>query len=156
MGQSGNRIIDAVSGVYLSYPFCAQKCTYCNFASGVLPKALEAEYRDALLREIEAADFQWMPDTVYVGGGTPSAMDPDDLGRVLGAIPGRPWREATLEASPGTLTRERVSAWRHAGVNRVSLGVQSLVQQELARTGTAAYGGSGGGGREDAARGRSR
>jgi oxygen-independent coproporphyrinogen-3 oxidase len=65
-------------GVYISYPFCAQKCTYCNFASGVFPAELERDYLSALCSEIAAEDWPWQPETVYLGGGTPSRMDPAD------------------------------------------------------------------------------
>ena len=122
-------------GVYISYPFCQQKCTYCNFASGVLPKSLEEPYLDALAREIHETNWQWTPETIYLGGGTPSNIDPAALARLLAAVPGKPWREATMEAAPGTLTPEKATAWREAGINRVSLGVQSFVRQEIARTG---------------------
>lgn len=122
-------------GVYISYPFCAQKCTYCNFSSGVFSRNLEQEYLNALVSEIEGQDWPWRPETVYVGGGTPSRLDPSGLERILNAIPGEPWQEATLEAAPGNITPEQAAAWARAGVNRVSLGVQSFVQHELARTG---------------------
>ena len=59
-------------GVYISWPFCAQKCTYCNFASGVFPRQLEQDYLSALQAEIAAASWPWTPETVYLGGGTPS------------------------------------------------------------------------------------
>jgi oxygen-independent coproporphyrinogen III oxidase len=124
-----------VPGVYVSYPFCAQKCTYCNFASGVFPRDLEARYLDALMREISAHAWQWTPDTIYLGGGTPSSMDSGALARVLASIPGRPWREATIEASPGTITIGGARAWVDAGIDRVSLGVQSFVEREIRRTG---------------------
>jgi oxygen-independent coproporphyrinogen-3 oxidase len=124
-----------VPGVYLSYPFCAQKCTYCNFASGVFPRALEARYLPALTGEIRAHEWQWRPETVYLGGGTPSTIDPGELHRVLDLIPGRPWIEATLEAAPGRITAERAQAWAEAGINRVSLGVQSFVETEIRGTG---------------------
>src|SRR5438067_6210321 len=124
-----------VAGIYISWPFCAQKCTYCNFASGVLPRELEVRYADALLREIAVHNWAWTPDTLFIGGGTPSAMETEYLERLLAALPGAPWREATIEAAPGTLTAERVDAWRRAGINRVSLGVQSFIKSELARTG---------------------
>ena len=71
--------IGKVAGVYVSYPFCAQKCTYCNFASGVFPRALEARYLDALPAEIRAHAWQWRPETVYLGGGTPSNLAPDEF-----------------------------------------------------------------------------
>ena len=86
-----------MAGVYISWPFCAQKCTYCNFASGVQPKGLEADYSAALTAEIAASDWGLKPDTVYIGGGTPSAIAAADFGGLLEGIPGRPWAEATLE-----------------------------------------------------------
>ena len=122
-------------GVYVSYPFCAQKCTYCNFASGVFPSGTEPRYLDALRAEIERHSWAWRPETVYLGGGTPSAMPPEALASLLARIPGRPWLEATLETAPGTVTPERARAWAEAGIDRVSLGVQSFVQAEIARTG---------------------
>jgi oxygen-independent coproporphyrinogen-3 oxidase len=124
-----------MSGVYISYPFCAQKCSFCNFASGVFTETLESEYITALTAEIGAHEWQWTPDTVYVGGGTPSRVEGDSLRAILRGIPGRPWLEATIEAAPGSLDAEKVRAWRNAGINRVSLGVQSFVKAELARTG---------------------
>jgi len=124
-----------MAGIYISYPFCAQKCTYCNFASGVFPEALEGDYLDALAHEISQEGWTWQPETVYLGGGTPSRMDLDALERILSAVPGRPWREATIEAAPGSITLERGREWVRLGLNRISLGVQSFVQRELARTG---------------------
>ena len=124
-----------MAGVYISYPFCAQKCSYCNFASGVLPRELEPRYLEAILGELRATDWAWKPDTVYFGGGTPSQMDPADLARLLRAVPGSPWDEATIEAAPGGITEGKTRAWRDAGLNRVSLGVQSFVTAELRRTG---------------------
>jgi oxygen-independent coproporphyrinogen-3 oxidase len=124
-----------VAGVYLSYPFCAQKCTYCNFASGVFPRKLESRYFDAVRAELRGMDWPWPPETVYIGGGTPSQMAPEALAALLENIPGCPWQEATVEAAPGTITIEKAAGWRRAGINRVSLGVQSFAGRELARTG---------------------
>ncbi|HEY1495844.1 MAG TPA: radical SAM family heme chaperone HemW [Candidatus Solibacter sp.] len=124
-----------MSGVYVSYPFCAQKCTYCNFASGVFPREQEAPYLDALAREIRAHQWCWTPDTVYLGGGTPSNLAPDALRALLDLIPGRPWAEATLEAAPGNITPELARSWSEAGINRVSLGVQSFSDPEIRRSG---------------------
>jgi oxygen-independent coproporphyrinogen-3 oxidase len=124
-----------VAGVYVSYPFCAQKCTYCNFASGVFPREQELRYVEALRAEIAAREWHWRPETVYFGGGTPSAMAVEDLRATLAAIPGYPWTEATLEAAPGSITAEKARAWTEAGINRISLGVQSFVEREIRRTG---------------------
>jgi oxygen-independent coproporphyrinogen-3 oxidase len=122
-------------GVYISYPFCAQKCTYCNFASGVFPRELHPVYLDALRAEIGAQRWAWTPDTIYLGGGTPSNLTPDDLRDILALIPGHPWAEATIEAAPGNITPDLVRAWSAAGINRVSLGVQSFADLEIRRSG---------------------
>src|SRR5208282_6887161 len=104
-------------GVYLSYPFCAQKCTYCNFASGVFPHELEPKYVDALVAEIGSRAWAWQPETVYLGGGTPSAMATGDLDRMLAAIPGRAaWKEATLEVAPGQITPELAAGRAREGL----------------------------------------
>jgi oxygen-independent coproporphyrinogen-3 oxidase len=124
-----------VAGVYISWPFCSQKCTYCNFASGVFPGEMEARYLGRLLGEMGSQEWAWRPETVYLGGGTPGSMSVEALGAILGAVPGRPWKEATLEAAPGAITPEQVAAWVRLGINRVSLGVQSFVEGELRRTG---------------------
>ncbi len=102
-----------MAGIYISWPFCAQKCTYCNFASGVQPRGLEEQYLTAIASEIEAAnpvDY----DTLYLGGGTPSAIEPGAFHQLLAALPALPdaWREATIEAAPGSLTPDRIRAWR--------------------------------------------
>ncbi len=125
----------AKAGVYISYPFCAQKCSFCNFASGVFPRELEIEYVAALRAEIGRHQWADSPDTVFLGGGTPSQMHGAALANLLNAIPGLPWKEATMEAAPGTLTPANVAAWQAAGINRVSLGVQSFDTAELSRTG---------------------
>jgi len=128
-----------MAGVYISFPFCAQKCTYCNFASGVLPRSLEPPYLDALEAEIGAHHWRWVPDTLYLGGGTPSQIEPEALERLVAAVArssgASNWKESTLEAAPGSLTDDRVRAWVRAGINRVSFGVQSFVAGEIARTG---------------------
>ena len=122
-------------GVYISYPFCAQKCTYCNFASGVFPQDLAVRYLETLRAEIASVEWPWTPETVYLGGGTPSQIDPETLAQLVELIPGKPWMEATIEAAPGTITLAKTAAWRRAGINRVSLGVQSFITPELVRTG---------------------
>lgn len=124
-----------MAGVYLSYPFCAQKCTFCNFASGAFARRLERRYLDALRAEVSRFEWRWRPETVYLGGGTPSRIPEESLAKLLALVPGRPWKEATIEAAPGSVTPEKARAWREAGINRVSLGVQSFVRAEIAGTG---------------------
>src|SRR5271154_2606125 len=118
-----------MAGVYISYPFCAQKCTYCNFASGVLPRELESRYVETVLGGLCSTAWPWTPETVYLGGGTPSQMAPAALASWLAAIPGRPWKEATIEVAPGSFDAAKAEAWVQAGIDRVSLGVQSFVQR---------------------------
>jgi oxygen-independent coproporphyrinogen-3 oxidase len=101
----------------------------------VFPRSLEPRYLEALQAELRAHAWQWTPETVYFGGGTPSQMDPADLAELLALIPGRPWSEGTLETAPGTITPEKARAWAAAGINRVSLGAQSFVDAEIRRTG---------------------
>lgn len=124
-----------MAGVYVSYPFCSQKCTYCNFVSGVFGSDLERRYVEALCTELRSHVWAWRPETLYLGGGSPCRMERETLARVLALVPGRPWLEATVEAAPGSVTRDKARQWRQLGINRVSLGVQSFVAAELARTG---------------------
>lgn len=122
-------------GVYISYPFCAQKCTFCNFASDVYSRDARAKYEKVLLKEIGAHNWSWQPETAYLGGGTPSLMPVEFLGELMAAIPGERLRELTIECAPGTITCELAGSWRECGVNRVSLGVQSFVTKELRQIG---------------------
>jgi oxygen-independent coproporphyrinogen-3 oxidase len=124
-----------LAGIYISWPFCAQKCTYCNFASAVQPKDMEDRYARALVAEFAGQAWQWKPETLFIGGGTPSGIDAAEIEVLLAPLPGRAWREATIEAAPGSLTIEKIRAWKRAGINRASLGVQSFIKAELARTG---------------------
>lgn len=127
-------------GVYVQVPFCQTKCTYCNFHTGVFSRSMYAPYVDAVCREIRErrAMRDGHLDTVYIGGGTPSLLDPADLARILAAIRESgcgEWEEVTLEADPETITAEKASAWRSSGVNRISMGVQSFDDNELRAAG---------------------
>lgn len=95
----------------------------------------EGDYLEALAAEIRDHEWQWRPETVYLGGGTPSLMATEALAGVLSLVPGAPWSEATLEVAPGCVRVERAADWARAGITRVSLGVQSFVREEIARTG---------------------
>jgi oxygen-independent coproporphyrinogen-3 oxidase len=140
-------------GVYLQVPFCQTKCTYCNFHTGPVSKSLYDPFVDAVVREIEMRSRstpEWLPgsagtpacaptvDTVYIGGGTPSLLEPSALARVLASLQAGfscDWKEVTLEADPETITAEKAAAWRAAGFNRVSLGSQSFDDTELKAAG---------------------
>jgi coproporphyrinogen III oxidase-like Fe-S oxidoreductase len=92
-------------------------------------------YHAALLAEIQSQNWDWLPETLYFGGGTPSLMPLDLLERIMDMIPRQRLEETTLECAPGTLTKNSVCCWRKSGINRVSLGVQSFVDHELRLTG---------------------
>jgi len=123
-------------GLYVHVPFCSAICNYCNFNRGLFDGDLKRRYVDALLREIGGAGGAGA-DTIYFGGGTPSLLEPDEVARIIAACTASfdvaPDREVTLEANPETVTRDRLAAFRDAGVNRLSFGVQSLRDDELRR-----------------------
>lgn len=121
-------------GLYVHLPFCRVHCTYCAFAIST-DLRLEEAYTGALLREIEARASSRSVDTVYFGGGTPSRTSIGSLRRVVdqlrAAFPTWSPREFTLEANPEDVTAESLAAWRSLGVDRLSIGVQSLHESEL-------------------------
>ena len=125
-------------GLYLHIPFCAAICNYCNFNRGLMDEALKTAYVDALAREIGSRPERGSAaDTIYFGGGTPSLIEPDEIARLINAcrdtfaLTGHV--EITMEANPESLTPARLAAYRAAGVNRLSVGVQSFRDGELAR-----------------------
>ncbi len=118
----------AETGVYIHIPFCRQKCPYCDFYSVAHDGALAAQYIDALrsqLREVERR----AADTVYFGGGTPSLLQAREIARVLDAVARQLQlasdSEITLEANPETISPTMLRGWKDAGINRLSIGVQS-------------------------------
>jgi len=126
-----------VLGLYLHIPFCAAICNYCNFNRGLFDAALKERYMAALLAEIASDGDGAAADTVYFGGGTPSLLEPAEVGALMDAC-ARAWTltadaEVTLEANPETVTQERLAGFRAAGVNRLSMGVQSFRDEELWR-----------------------
>jgi len=127
-------------GLYIHIPFCAAICNYCNFNRGLFDADLKRRYVDALVTEIARSaphDGPETADTIYFGGGTPSLLSPDDVRRIVEACRQAyavtPDAEVTLEANPETVTTALMTGYRESGVNRVSLGVQSLRDDELAR-----------------------
>jgi oxygen-independent coproporphyrinogen-3 oxidase len=133
-----------VLGVYLHVPFCTARCHYCSFNTAPHDGAALARYLRALAREIDLlGGAPWAEviqvGTVFLGGGTPSLLNADDLGAVLARLRARlhiaPEAEVTVECNPESVDREKLAAYRGAGANRISLGVQSLDDTVLARLG---------------------
>ncbi|MFP4257353.1 MAG: radical SAM family heme chaperone HemW [Desulfobacterales bacterium] len=125
-------------GLYIHVPFCIRKCPYCDFYS-TEDLSFQQAYADALVREMSLR-ASFIPDaafdTVYLGGGTPSTLDPSTLGRILEAAHRHfsidPAAEITMEANPGTVAPKTLSACRSVGVNRINIGVQSFNDKNLA------------------------
>jgi oxygen-independent coproporphyrinogen-3 oxidase len=133
-------------GLYIHVPFCSAICHYCNFNRGLMDAALKGRYVDAVVAEIRSAPvrFGWRQgearvDTIFFGGGTPSLLESGDVAAMLescaAAFDVAPGAEITLEANPESATRALLDAIRPAGVNRLSVGVQSFRQEELRRLG---------------------
>ena len=129
-------------GLYIHLPFCRTHCSYCAFAIST-DGSLEQAYTDALLREIQSSVLgpRSSVESIYFGGGTPSRMSTDNLGRIVDALfehfeirgPRTEDRglEYSMESNPEDITPESLEAWRKLGVNRVSVGVQSFRDEEL-------------------------
>lgn len=124
-------------GVYLHVPFCAHRCDYCAFATWTDRGHLAAEYLAAVRDDIARAVAGGMPTatTVFVGGGTPSLVDPADLAATIAAIPVVDGAEITVECNPDDVSAPSLATYRSVGVNRVSLGVQSMVDHVLGALG---------------------
>lgn len=135
-------------GIYISVPFCRTKCSYCNFASDVFSRAVFERYLDRVCADIENAPkvaaemggrMQRAVDSIYLGGGTPTVLDAAQLERVFATVRSqfvvKPEAEVTVECAPGTLTGAMLESLLRCGVNRMSLGVQSFVDQEAAAVG---------------------
>ncbi|MCI8373096.1 MAG: oxygen-independent coproporphyrinogen III oxidase [Lachnospiraceae bacterium] len=127
-------------GIYVHIPFCVKKCDYCDFLSQVGSVSLQERYMQCLLEEIRqvSSDYrEYQVETIFIGGGTPSVLKPEWIEKVLaciyqnydllplGSI------EITLECNPGTLDCRKVLSFREAGINRISLGLQSADNREL-------------------------
>ncbi|RPI05510.1 MAG: radical SAM family heme chaperone HemW [Ignavibacteriae bacterium] len=134
-----------MASLYLHIPFCEHKCIYCDFYSvvpaeaGEAQKPLTARFLSALELEIRAraedARFQEPFETVFFGGGTPSLLQPSEIENILNLLASRfpilPDAEITLETNPGTVDRKKLSAFRSAGINRISMGIQSFYDDDL-------------------------
>jgi oxygen-independent coproporphyrinogen-3 oxidase len=124
-------------GAYIHVPFCSAICNYCNFNRGLFDPDLKAQYVRALRDEIRRAADGTPADTIFFGGGTPSLLEPADIGAIIedcrSTFVLAAGAEITLEANPETVTAERLAGFRAAGVNRLSFGVQSFRDDELRR-----------------------
>lgn len=124
--------------LYIHIPFCVKKCAYCDFLSGPASRERIEEYIQALKKEIEsyrkfAEDYE--VSTVFFGGGTPSLLSSEQMEMIMGAIKHifllQENAEITMEANPGTVTEERLKAYKKAEINRLSFGLQSAKNEEL-------------------------
>ncbi len=135
-------------GIYISVPFCKTKCSYCNFASDVFSRAAFETYVSRVCADIESAPLiavemggriESEVDSIYLGGGTPTTLHPQQLQRIFAAVGDQftvlPSAEITVECAPGTLTPAMLDILLRCGVNRVSLGVQSFIDAEAAAVG---------------------
>jgi oxygen-independent coproporphyrinogen-3 oxidase len=129
-----------LSGIYIHIPFCKQACHYCNFHFSISLR-YKNELIAALLREIEISVFSGVaaPDnieTIYFGGGTPSLCNKDEIQSIIEKIRSffnvSPAAEITLEANPDDISKEKLYDWKQAGINRLSIGVQSFFEEDLA------------------------
>ncbi|MDE6034889.1 MAG: radical SAM family heme chaperone HemW [Ruminococcus sp.] len=124
------------TGIYIHVPFCGKKCSYCDFYSEPYRKNTVEDYVNAVIRNIKAySDKSCVADTVYFGGGTPSLLSPEQVGNIIQEIGNNfilPDNvEITLETNPNTVDFRKLSAYREIGINRLSVGVQSMIDREL-------------------------
>ena len=135
-------------GIYISVPFCRTKCSYCNFASDVFSRAVFKKYVDRVCADIAnsartaeemGGQLEREVESIYLGGGTPTVLEPAQLLRMFDAVRAQfsvtPGAEITVECAPGTLSQQILEILLRCGVNRVSLGVQSFVDAEAASVG---------------------
>ena len=122
-------------GIYIHIPYCAKKCPYCDFFSERYNKNSIMQYTDAVLRNLEYYSRRRIADTIYFGGGTPSLMPAECIERIINSVRRNfilsENSEITLEVNPNTVNADKLSDLYNAGVNRLSVGVQSLVESEL-------------------------
>ncbi|MCL4457568.1 MAG: radical SAM family heme chaperone HemW [Nitrospirae bacterium] len=130
-----------INYLYIHIPFCIKKCVYCDFYSIPLKPRIAEDYTDALCNEIKLrtlSSTKWPLAelrTVYIGGGTPTILNEKDISKILDTVRNqysvRPEAEITIEANPETITLEKAEALLKAGINRISIGVQSFIDREL-------------------------
>ena len=125
-------------GVYIHIPFCAKKCIYCDFISFENKLDLQGQYVEKLLEEInnEKDLFKdYKITTIYIGGGTPSIINEDLIGKILSMIDRESDAEITIELNPGTVTKQKLINYKNFGINRLSIGLQSTKNEILKQIG---------------------
>ncbi len=126
-----------MAGVYIHIPYCEARCFYCDFYTSGNKKTVPDEYINALIRDIKKAQIKTPPQTVYFGGGTPSLLNERQINALINALSPQSNAEITLEANPGTVDYEKLTALKKAGVNRLSLGIQTANNESLKLLGRA-------------------
>src|SRR4051812_44362315 len=129
---------DLIQSLYVHVPFCAQKCAYCAFFSEASSGELINRYTDALIREMELVAADLKPRTIFFGGGTPSILNLAQWERILRAMERLGLlgaEEFTVECNPATVSLDKAKLFREFGINRISMGVQSLDEQLLDKLG---------------------
>lgn len=128
--------------LYFHIPFCVRKCSYCDFLSAPAGKEQQARYMEALCAEAEGRSSEYRDCevvSIFIGGGTPSIVETSWIERLLALVRSRyrlsPGAEITIEVNPGTADREKLFRYRRAGINRLSIGLQSSLDEELRRIG---------------------
>ncbi len=124
--------------LYIHIPFCVKKCAYCDFLSSVQDEESREKYVNALVREINEYRYlqeQYVISTIFIGGGTPSILSPNQIQRIFEALHSTfnfvKDAEITIEANPGTVTKEKLDVYRACGINRISFGLQTTNNEEL-------------------------
>ena len=127
-----------IAEIYIHIPFCVKKCAYCDFLSAPATKEVQKQYVQRLIQEISTS--KWAGEgisvpTIFIGGGTPSVLDGEDIEQIMCAVRTyfkvRPDAEITIECNPGTLDEEKLQAYKRVGINRLSIGLQSAQDEEL-------------------------
>ena len=122
-------------GVYIHIPFCESKCHYCDFTSGVGSSEIIMKYRDCIIKEIKDFDSTgYIVDTIFIGGGTPTSVNIDVISDIVTAIKDKfntELVEFTIEGNPNSYTKEKLDSYIQLGIDRVSVGVQSLEDEIL-------------------------
>lgn len=143
MNEEGNNAMKEKLGIYIHIPFCIKKCNYCDFLSVPATEEMQKRYIEALIREIKSYAMKLQPyeiETVYFGGGTPSAIDALGIRTIMKHLKesignSLVQKEVTIEVNPGTITKEKLKIYKEIGINRLSMGLQATENDRLKELG---------------------